>query len=243
MQEQGFCEGLGTLGILIIINKFAVYLYIIKCLLTSAQSLHAICLRRRRYSSIHFPSIIPLTVPTTVARFAKPGRPSQEILGAPCFQLLLMARLPSQNLMQSERLLMPYRLHRKSCGDLRGGQIGPGLEVGARWQFLHLVDEPLILEFGIIVRVARVIEMIEDFEDLFAVAERESAVHAFTVCAVDRCADEIVLKEIFDHARRVSAQDAVGLEEEEMPCWGKLVVEPWLGEEFTDGTMIGQCDI
>lgn len=145
--------------------------------------------------------------------------------------------------MQSKGLIMPYRLHRKPQRDLRRRQVGAGLIVRTRWQFLHLVDEPLILPFGFVCRVACVVEQVENFKDPFTISERETAVHAVTVRAVDGRADEIVWEEVFDHARGVGAEDAVGLEEEDVSRWSDLIVNPTVGKEFADGRVVVEGDV
>ena len=57
-------------------------------------------------------------------------------------------------------------------------------------------------------------------------AQTQPAVIATTEMRRDGRTDEIVLEEFFDTSGRVAAEHAVGLEEENVLCWGELSPEP-----------------
>ena len=115
--------------------------------------------------------------------------------------------------------------------------------MGTGREFFHLVDEPLVFKFGFIVGIPCVIEVIEYLEHSFAVAQGKTAVHAVAVRTVYGCADEVVLKEVFDHVWRIGAQDTIRLEEKEVSGRSELVVYPRVGEESTDGHVVGEGDV
>lgn len=80
------------------------------------------------------------------------------------------------------------------------------------------MEKPLVLEFGLVFGITRVIEVVQDFENPFTVAQGQPAVHAIAVCGIYGRTDEVIVEEVFDRARGIGAEDAVGLEEEEMFC-------------------------
>lgn len=84
--------------------------------------------------------------------------------------------------------------------------------MGARGQFLELAVVPLVFEpVGVVV-------VPQDLEHLLSRAEGQAAVVAQIVSKVggDGGADKVILQELFDAMGGVGAEDAVGLEEENM---------------------------
>ena len=71
--------------------------------------------------------------------------------------------------------------------------------------------------------------LVEDLHDHGAVAQTESAVVVMRA-RVEGRTDPVVLEEVVRQAGGVGADHGVGLEDEDVGCWGELFVEPGAGE-------------
>lgn len=142
--------------------------------------------------------------------------------------------------------LDPDRLDRKP---LRGGlvreldaeaQLPRQLRVLA--QLAHPREQPLVLEpplpRRVRVRVPAVrgeVPALEDPQHELAVPQRQAAVEAAAEARVDGRPDEVVVHEVVDASGGRRAQDAVGLEEQDLEVRREVGPEERRGQEGRDG--------
>lgn len=141
--------------------------------------------------------------------------------------------------MHPKRLLLPGLFDGELAGNLYAGQVGGRFSVRPGRQRTEPFGEPLVLELA----VDRPREVVQDFEHLLPVADREAAVVVgAAVRDLDGRADEVVLEEVVDAAQRVGAEDRVGLEHEHVFGRRQVLPEPGRGVERGDRFVRGEVE-